>query len=97
MSRTRLFAASALLSLIAFTSAAHAGPTISDKRYWPNEAHATNAYHAERHMYRAEQTGWRQARAMKIKAAPETRQQAPEARRQECNYQGGPKFSACSQ
>jgi len=90
MSRTRLFAASALLSLIAFTSAAHAGATISDKRYWPNEARATTTY-------RAEHTDWRQARAMKTRSAPEVRQPAAEARRPECNYQGGPKFSACSQ
>ena len=83
MSRTHLFAASALLSLIAFTSAAHAGATISDKRYWPNEARATDAY-------RAEQIDWRRARAMATRPAPE-------ARRPECNYQGGPKFSACSQ
>ena len=80
MYRTRLFAASALF--MALTGAAYAGATISDKRYWPDDARATDAY-------RAEQTDWRRARAMETKAAPQARQR-------ECNYQGGPKFSACS-
>jgi hypothetical protein len=34
-----------MLSLLAMSAAAHAGTTISDNRYWPNEARA-NAYAA---------------------------------------------------
>jgi hypothetical protein len=38
MSRKRLFAISLLLPLVAASATAYAGTTISDKRYWPNEA-----------------------------------------------------------
>jgi len=34
----RLFAISLLLPLVAVSATAHAGSTISDKSYWPNEA-----------------------------------------------------------
>jgi hypothetical protein len=34
----RLFTISLLLRLMVISTAAHAGSTISDKRYWPNEA-----------------------------------------------------------
>jgi hypothetical protein len=40
MSRKYLLTIS-MLSLVAMSGAAHAGTTISDKRYWPNEARAS--------------------------------------------------------
>lgn len=41
MSNKLILTASLLFPLVVLSSAALAGPTISDKRYWPNEAAAT--------------------------------------------------------
>lgn len=41
MSRKYLLTIS-MLSLVAMSAAAHAGTTISDKRYWPNDARASS-------------------------------------------------------
>jgi hypothetical protein len=38
MTRKSLLTASALLALVAISSAAHAGPTITSYNYWPNDA-----------------------------------------------------------
>jgi hypothetical protein len=42
MSRKHLLTIS-MLSLMAMSAVAHAGTTISDKRYWPNEARASSS------------------------------------------------------
>jgi hypothetical protein len=42
MSRKYLLTSSLLLALMAMSTAANAGSTISDKRYWPNEARASS-------------------------------------------------------
>jgi hypothetical protein len=71
-------ALSASLLFIAAASAAHAGPTITDKRYWPNEV-GPSAYRssATQAMARSD-SQWRSDRA----SVPRTKS---------CTYQGGPK------
>ena len=47
MSRKHLLTIS-MLTLMAMSAVAHAGTTISDKRYWPNETRST-VYRADMH------------------------------------------------
>jgi hypothetical protein len=75
-----------LLLLVAVSSNAYAGATISDKRYWPSEARQ-GAYRPS-----VPQGGWSSAFA----SAPRTpgfflRLPAPEASSRVWRYQGGPK------
>ncbi len=43
MSTKLLFAISLALPIFAMSASAYAGATISDKRYWPNEARSSTA------------------------------------------------------
>jgi hypothetical protein len=84
MFKKRLLATSALLSLLAMTSVAQAGPTISDKRHWPNEARSTGAYPDAR-------TDWRKARAQAIKTTPRAAEPQVDSGQSSPRYLGGPK------
>ena len=85
MSRKPLLTLSLLLPLMASASVAHAGPTITNKNYWPNEVGPSSYYKTmptapDRLRARAKQRG-----------APSV-QTAPVVNRQGCRYLGGPKY-----
>lgn len=85
MSKQTVGAMLLLLLLVAVSSNAYAGATISDKRYWPSEARQ-GAYGLS-----VSQGGWSSAFA----SAPRTPgffvAPAPEASSRVWRYQGGPK------
>ncbi len=81
MSKQAIRTALLLLPLMAVSASAYAGATISDKRYWPNEARQ-NAY---------QEGGW--GSAFGSTAARPRFSVAPpaDAGRRAWRYQGGPK------
>ena len=85
MSTKHLLTISLLLPLVAISATAHAGSTISDRSYWPNEARRTAPLKAE------SQTDVSSAFAYDRAASssrPATNAVGSEAARP---YQGGPK------
>lgn len=89
MSRKSPLATLLLLPFIAISTLAHAGQTITDKAYWPNEARSPNANNPE-------QTDWRRARAMETRPAPRAAEPQPNSRQNSYRYQGGPKSGLTS-
>lgn len=88
MSRKRLFTISLLLPLMAVSGQALAGPTVTDRNYWPNEVRAQTLQNAKQ-----VDTDWYQAHASGLKTAKTPRRQAtPSTGQQTCRYQGGPKL-----
>lgn len=74
--------AGSLILLAASLGQAMAGPTISDKRYWPNEA-GPSAYRQAGESANAQQVP-------KTRRSSASQQQQP-ASTKSCTYQGGPK------
>lgn len=72
----KLFLPASLL-LIAAANAAHAGPTITDKRYWPNEV-GPSVHSGKAQTTTRRDPQWRSDRV-------------PVTREKSCTYQGGPK------
>lgn len=87
MTRKRLLPALLLLPLVAVSGAAHAGPTIANKNYWPNEV-GPWSYDG----IKKTETDRRRARTVErgtglFRAAPEVN-----SGQYRCRYQGGPKL-----
>lgn len=82
MFRKHLFIAASLLPLMALSGVAYAGPTITDKRYWPNEARSSGSYG---------QTDPYTARALESRTPRAQVAPAPIGGRPNCRYLGGPK------
>jgi hypothetical protein len=80
MIREHVLTISTLLALAAWSGAAHAGPKITDKSYWPNEV-------------RSQQTepDWRSAYARQGGLPPAQIAPAINSGQSGCRYQGGPK------
>jgi hypothetical protein len=90
MIRERVLTISMLLPLMALSGVAHAGSTISDKSYWPNEARSSRVYVVE-------QTDPNFARAMQSGVTLPQAALGMIGGQQRCGYQGGPKSSyTCS-
>jgi hypothetical protein len=87
MIREHVLTISTLLALVALSGAAHAGPRITDKDYWPNEVGISSQL-----TYRQPAPDWYRARAMQP-GAPPAQIAAEGARGQygcRYSYQGGP-------
>ena len=93
MSTRRLLSMAMLLSLGVISSGAHAGSTITDKSYWPNDARASSQYGVT-------QNGVLGSRAAATRSgAPRLLEDGPggSALQSECRYQGGPRSQqSCS-
>ena len=92
MIRERILAISTPLILAALSGAAHAGPTITNYNYWPNEV-GPSSY------YRSAPTKSESRRALANQRGRPAVQSAPSNNSGQygCRYQGGPKFPmACS-
>lgn len=74
-----------VLAVAAVSTAAHAGTTISDKRYWPNEV-GPSAYSAGSSQADSNSALASSRSAPRLEAAPESNQIGSIGR-----YQGGPK------
>ncbi|QAU44089.1 hypothetical protein XH91_01095 [Bradyrhizobium guangzhouense] len=83
MSTKHLLAISLFLPLLALSATAHAGSTITDKSYWPNEARQSAPNRA------ASQTG--PSAAFAYDRAGTRLEPAAAAGGSEGRYQGGPK------
>ena len=82
MIREHVLTISSVLAFVALSGAAYAGPTITNKNYWPNEVGPSS-----RPAITQTVPDWYHARAMQRAAPP-----APRGDRQGCRYLGGPKY-----